>query len=434
MQLKQSQVFLELRKEFALGLTIAAGLTGSVGASELQPPSQQSLSGATFSSTPWIRTAEETTLISVNDGQSHLKIDPSYLKLKTPLSFERTNFTADSFTVVKLGPDHPPIVKTVYNTVPNTIMGPPYLAMSPNGRFAFVTCHNDGAFDKEAGNIISVIDLCTPDFKVIQKVPVEAPQMACLHPDGIHLVVPCAGGFNVYKIHEDGISLESKNKVGGFPTSMAISPDGNRIVASLDKAYGNSEFIGVHVFSYQEGKITHSSQVTIDSDIGKFDKPFSMRFSPDGTRVLSLNAGGQGSKGTLDDILSIDMTLRQPRVTEIIGQVSDGLESIAFHPSGGFAVISCLQEDPMLAHDSYSHLAVVDLKARPARVLYYVPVEPYPEGIAFTKDGNQLFVQLTTANHIASFDVEGMMLKRSPFVIRVGHGPSSMGLSPTYHK
>lgn len=119
-------------------------------------------------------------------------------------------------------------------------------------------------------------------------------------------------------------------------------------------------------------------------------------------------------------------------MTEVISQVADGIESVAFHPKGEFAVLSCLEEDPMMAQDTYSHLAVLDLRSKPARILYYVPVEAYPEGIAFTPDGSKLFVQLTTANHIAVFEVDGLLLKRSPFVIRVGHGPSSMALGPRF--
>jgi hypothetical protein len=75
---------------------------------------------------------------------------------------------------------------------------------------------------------------------------------------------------------------------------------------------------------------------------------------------------------------------------------------------------------------------VIDLTTKPARLLYHLPIEAYPEGIEFTPDGSKLFVGLTDAHHIAVFDVEGFMLKRSPFVIRVGHGPAVMALGPRY--
>ena len=49
-------------------------------------------------------------------------------------------------------------------------------------------------------------------------------------------------------------------------------------------------------------------------------------------------------------------------------------------------------------------------------------------------NGTQLFVGLTYAHRIAVFDVDGFLLKRSPFVLRVGHGPCSMALGPRFGK
>ena len=90
---------------------------------------------------------------------------------------------ADSITVIHLGPDHPPIVKTVYGTVPNTISGPPYMAMTGDGRYGFVTSRKIKQ-DPEAPDIISVIDLASADLKVVQTVKLPDPRMAVMHPDG----------------------------------------------------------------------------------------------------------------------------------------------------------------------------------------------------------------------------------------------------------
>ena len=189
-----------------------------------------------------------------------------------------------------------------------------------------------------------------------------------------------------------------------------------------------------HLFSLSSGKIAYLHEIGIQAGLSaKFNGAFTPRFSPDGKRVLVLNGGGLGGKGTLDDVLSVDMRAEPPQVTEVIPQVGDGLESLAFHPSGKFTVISCLEEfTPGNALTSYSHLAVIDLTTTPARLLYHLPVEAYPEGIEFTPDGRKLFVGLTDAHRIAVFDVEGFMLKRSPFVLQVGHGPAVMALGPRY--
>jgi DNA-binding beta-propeller fold protein YncE len=221
--------------------------------------------------------------------------------------------------------------------------------------------------------------------------------------------------------------------VGLIPDSMDISPKGDRIVACVASALGGDN-IGVHVFTYQDGVIEHQHEVQVPRGMPAFDMPFSMRFSPDGKRVLVPNGGGGGTKGRLDDVLSVDMTLDPPAVTEVIPQVADGIESLAFHPKGHMAVIACLEDLPWLAASAYSHLAVIDLTSKPARVLYDVSVDAFPEGIEFSPDGSQFFVQLTAANHVVVFDVDGFLLKRNPFVIRVGHGPSSMAIGPRFVK
>jgi len=222
--------------------------------------------------------------------------------------------------------------------------------------------------------------------------------------------------------------------------SLAVSPVGDKLVVTgfpgdhFPSELPAPDKLTAHLFSLSRGKITYLHEIGIQAGLpAQFSGAFSPRFSPDGKRVLILNGSGWGGKGSLDDVLSVDMNADPPRVTEVIPQVGDGLESLAFHPSGQFAVISCLENIALVnALTSYSHLAVLDLTTTPARLLYHLPVESVPEGIEFTPDGAKLFVGLTDANRVAVFDVEGFRLKRSPFVIRVGHGPAALALGPRY--
>lgn len=378
------------------------------------------------STRPWIQTRQELTLFSANDGQAHIRLDAE-------MRIDKKSFTPDSITVVHLGPDHPPLARTVYGTAPNTILGAPYQAITKDGHYAFVICHGLGLFGPKEKNLLSVIDLSLSDLAVVQKVNIPSPSMVLAHPDGRHIIVAYPAGFKVFEMQGGRLVLAKDNQVGFIPDSMDISTKGDRIVATVLNA-PDGYSVGVHVFSYQDGVIEHQHEVQVPKGFPPFNRPFAMRFSPDGKRVLVPNGDGMGTKGRLDDILSVDMTLDPPAVTEVIPQVADGIESLAFHPKGHMAVIACLEDLPWLAASAYSHLAVIDLTSQPARVLYDVNVEPFPEGIEFTPDGSQLFVQLTSANHIAVFDVDGFMLRRSPFVIRVGHGPSSMAIGPSFVK
>jgi DNA-binding beta-propeller fold protein YncE len=152
------------------------------------------------------------------------------------------------------------------------------------------------------------------------------------------------------------------------------------------------------------------------------DAPFSPRIAPNGRTALVLNSGGL-SDGVLDDVLLVDLPTNT--VIDRVAQVSDGLESLAIHPSGEFAVVSCLNAMPWSVT---SHLAVIALTPDSIERRYSLPIEALPEGIEFSKSGKQLFVGSTLANHIAVYAVEGMRLERSPFVLPVGEGHAALGI------
>jgi hypothetical protein len=373
---------------------------------------------------PGIRTKQKLTILSANDGYVHRRPNPD-------AKADKKLVTPDSITVIHLGPNHPPIVKTVYGTVPNTIAGAPYMAMTGDGHYGFVTCQS-GSHDPEAPDLLSVIDLADPDLKVVQTIKLPHPKMALMHPDGRRLLVPYDSGLQVFEMRAGRLELLKDNPTD-FPLgSIAITPKGDRI-ASQGTMKGGKR--AVHVFNYKDGVIEYKSEVKIQVGLPNWDGPFAFRFTSDGRRLVIPNGSGSPSKGKLDPVFIADMVLDPPRVTEVIPQVADGIESVALHPSDKFAVLSCLDDTPRAAvHQANSHLAVVDLTSKPAQLLYHLPVESLPEGIEFTPDGTQLFVQLTYAHRIAVFDVNGFMLKRSPFVLHVGHGPSSMAIGPRFLK
>ena len=373
---------------------------------------------------PGIRTRQRLTILSANDGLVHRRRGPD-------TRADKKDATPDSITVIHLGPDHPPIVKTVYGTVPNSISGPPYLAMTGDGHYGFVTSRS-GSHEPEAPDRLSVIDLADPDLKVVQTVKLPRPKMALMHPDGRHLLVPSDAGIHVFEMRAGRLKLVKDNPTDVRLDSIAITPKGDRIASDGRK---KGEKLAVHLFSYRDGTVAYQGQVKIRAGLPDWDGPFASRFTPDGRRLVIPNGFGGPSKGRLDPVFLADLTLDRPAVTEVIPQVADGIESVAVHPSGRFAVLACLDDSPRAAvHQANSHLAVVDLRSRPARLLYHLPVESLPEGIEFTPDGTQLFVGLTYAHRIAVFDVDGLLLKRSPFVLRVGHGPSSMAIGPRFGK
>jgi DNA-binding beta-propeller fold protein YncE len=384
---------------------------------------------------PYLTTVQPITLLSANDGELRF--------LHTATGAEQ-HCVNDSFTVIHLGPDHPPIFRTVAGTVPVTIHGSPHLAISHGGRYGFIANHGWRGEGIVKGNqqpvpvehlrsVLSVVDLATPDLRVLDQAPLPGDAwMVDLHPDGKKVIVSVGASFHVYGLPADRLTLVATAEAPSTIFSFDVSPRGDRIIAVTVKTQETISDAQLHVFNLDGDRITHLCQIEAGVDTGPIERGFSPRISPDGSMALVLHDFGIGGKGTLDDVLVVDLSLDRPVVTQRVRQVGDGLESLAFHPSGRFAVVCCLDKGPDVA--MASHLATLDLTTHPVRLLSHIPIEPVPEGIEFTPDGSKLFVQTTLANQIVVFDVDGMNLRRSPLVLCTGHAPSALGISPRFMK
>lgn len=365
-----------------------------------------------YADAPYITSSTPIRIVSANDGNA----------LKGPWN-SRSNLP-DSITVIDLSPDAPPVTRTVSGTVPNTFSGDPKSAIIEAGRYAFVADHNWGA-DGEATSQISVVDLESTNLDVIDTIPLPPfAWQVMAHPDGQRVFVISGNQFFIYRMDAGKPMRAAESEPFHLDfLSFDIDPAGTSIIATAAEELSFSAEMQLHVFSIDGDKIAHSSKVEIDPGVGEIDQPFAPRFSPDGARVLVPNGLGLAIKPPLDAVLSIDMTATPPAVTDTIPNVAQGLESVAFHPSGHFAVVTCI-DGPYIGH-----LAVIDLTQTSMRVIYYLPIEFVPQGIEFSPDGSLLFVQATTANHINVYDVDGMKLVEKPYVLRTGEGPASMSLS-----
>ncbi len=365
---------------------------------------------------PYVASPAPLRILSINDGGAFNAIGLPDVSLP------------DSVTVIDLVSDEPPATRTVSGTVPNTIAGAPYAAIVHGGRYAFIPSHSWGAQGTEANapNQVTVVDLDAPGLDVVAVVPLPPnPWQALSHPDGERAIVITDHQFHVFRVEDGQPRLIAQSEPVSFSlVSFTIHPDASSIVATATAGkLTTSSAVELQLFDLKGDVIHYASQISIAPEIGAIDQPFAPRFSPDGRRVLVLNGLGAPFSPPLDDVLSIDMTRSPPIVTEVVQNVAQGLESVAFHPSGRFAVVGCI-DGPYVGH-----LAVIDLTTSPMRLLSYLPIAFVPEGIEFSPDGRMLFVQATTAHHIAVYSVEGMRLVPSPFVLHTGEGPASMALT-----
>ena len=396
---------------------------------------------------PYLTTQTPITLFSTNDGE----VNQTYL-----LTDEQTTDwelkTKDSFTVIHLGPDHPPIISTIYDTVPCTIYGTPTMAMSKDGRYALVANHSwrtellknlklpDGPqtnadltpemlkqpkMTAQLVNMLSLVDLTTPDYRVVDRVVFEdRPVHVLAHPDGERFITGGDKNFYIHRIENGKLIEVSRNpQPHGFPCFW-IHPKGHRLIATQGNPGSQAT---VQWYSIRGNRIGHLSHVKVAPEVPSklLDSSYILRVSLDGKQALICQRS-TGNGIDHSDILVADLTREPPLINAVIKQVSDGSESFAFHPNGKMAVATALSRD-------HNCIVVLDMASNPPRLLYTIDAKGGAQGIEFTPEGDKLFVGSAIAGRIEVFDVIGdYQLRKNPRFLNIGFGHNSLTIGPRY--
>ena len=396
---------------------------------------------------PFLTTQTPLTLFSTNDGEFN-----QIFQLTEDQTTDWELKTKDSFTVIHLGPDHPPIIKTVYDTVPCAIAGTPTMAMSSDGRYALVANHSfrlgkmvklqlpDGQqtnadltpkmlkqqkMTAQLVNMLSLIDLSTPEYRVVDRVLFDDRPMHVLsHPDGQRFITGGDKHFYVHQIENGKLVELSRNPHPHGLNVFWIHPKGHRLIATQGNPGNNAS---VQWYSIEGNRIEHLSEVNVAPGVPTklTGASFILRITPDGTKALICQRS-LGNGIDLSDILIADLTLEKPEINAVVKQVSDGSESFAFHPNGKMAVATALNRD-------HNCIAVLDIAAKPPRLLYTLDAKGMSQGIEFTPEGDKLFVGSPIAGRIEVFDVvDDYQLRKNPKFLNVGYGHNSLTIGPRY--
>src|SRR4249920_257775 len=241
----------------------------------------------------------------------------------------------DSIVILDLAnPENPKIIATL--PLKNSVVGPPVnLAIDPTNSIALVADSIDVTQDGDKlkmgpDNKVYVIDLKANPPKLANTVTVgKQPSGLSFSPAGdLALVANRADkSIGVLAVKGTDVKLIDTIDMGDIVSHVVFTPDGKRALAT--KFNGHK----VSLLDVNGDKVTYSK---VDLPTGQW--PYNVAVAPSGKIALTSDNGSSGaSDGSVDTVSVIDLEAKPPRIIDRV-VVGDAPEGLAISPKGDVAV------------------------------------------------------------------------------------------------
>ena len=340
----------------------------------------------------------------------------------------------DTLSIIDISkPDAPKITATI--PLINSAQGPPTnLAISPSGEIALVANSVEPVVQGwghrlEPDNKVFLVDLKANSPNVIGTITVgKQPSGMAISPKGdLALVANRADGtISVLSIRDKDVLVIDTVTVGTSAdqvAAVAITSDGKRALAV--KPAANK----VALLAIDGQKVTYTKR---DLPAGIF--PYNIAVTPDGKLALTADNGGGGSSdGNVDTVSVIDLEANPPRVIDHV-TVGDSPEGLAISPKGDLAVSVEARGSNMPKSSFFYHPggAVTALKIDGKKVTNggEVNVGALPEAVAFSPDGQYLYVGNFIDGDLSVLRIDGTQLADTGQRFKLPGHPASMRGGP----
>jgi DNA-binding beta-propeller fold protein YncE len=323
-------------------------------------------------------------------------------------------------------------------TIPldNTIVGPPTnLAITPSRDLALVADTvkgqpKDNGFVTVPDNRLFVIDLTASPPAVTQTLTLgNAPSGLAISADG-KLALVCNrddGTISVLSIDGKTVKIVDTVTVGTAAdrvSAVAISPDGKTALAVKP---GTDK---VAVLAIDNGKVTYDSK----GDLPANNFPYNVAITPNGKIALIANTGNGGSSdGNVDTVSVVDLEAKPIRIVDHI-TVGDSPEGLVISPKGNLAVTieasgSNRPKDTWYYHPGGT-VGVLRINGKNVTRVGAVTVGALPEGAAFSADGNYLYVGNFIDSDLSVLRVVGNQITDTGDRFKLPGQPASMRGGP----
>jgi len=333
----------------------------------------------------------------------------------------------DTVSIVDIStPESPRIVSNLPLT--NSIFGPPVnLAITPDEKLAIVANSvnhvPEGAGWKSVpDNKLYVIDLTTSPPSHIATVEVgKQPSGLDINRAGnLALVTNRAdNSISVLSIQGKEVKLVDTVPMGEQVAAVAFTPDGKRALAV--KFPGHKAAL----LEVDGQKVTYTKY---DMMVGLW--PYNIGVTPNGKLAITANNGNAGAAdGQVDTVSVIDLEAKPPRVINHV-VVGDGPEGLAISPTGKIAVAILLRGSNAAKtswfYNRNGSVVVLKIDGKKVTKVGEVEVRGLPEGAVFSPDGKYLYVGNFLDSDVSILKVDGTKVTDTGKRLQLPGHPASM--------
>ena len=334
----------------------------------------------------------------------------------------------DSVSIIDIGTD--PLAPRMVANLPlaNTIAGPPVnLAITPDEGLALVAnslnvVDENGVNKQVPDNRLWVIDLTANPPKLIDTVAVgKQPSGLSINRAGTLALIAnrADGSISVLRIAGKKVELIDTVVIGEQVSHVRFTPDGSRALAT--KFPGHK----VAMLDVVGEKVTYTKY---DMNVGLW--PYNVDVTPDGRLALTADNGNAGAAdGQIDTVSVIDLEARPPRVIDKV-VIGDGPEGLAISPTGKLAVALLLRGSnaakSAFFYNRNGSAVAMRIDGKTVTKTNEVEVRGLPEGLVFSQDGRYVYIGNFIDQDISILRVDGDRLVDTGKSFALPGHPASM--------
>ena len=321
----------------------------------------------------------------------------------------------------------------------NSVVGPPTnVAITPDQHLALVAnslewVQDGGGWKSQPDNKVYVIDLTVSPPALMATVTVgKQPSGIAINRAGTLALVADRADSAVSVLAIDGkevrvldtVALSAQGAPSEQPSAVAITPDGKRALVAKFASHK------VALLEIDGQKVTYGKY---DMAVGLW--PYNVQITSNGKLGIAGNSGNMGaSDGQIDTAAIIDLEAKPPRVVDQV-VVGDGPEGIAVSPAGDYVAVTILNGTgnvPKNAffHQDHSYVSLLKVEGKKVRKVSQTEVGGFAEGIAFSPDGKYLYVGNFLDGDMDILRLDGNRLIKVGSLKLPGHPASLRGTTP----